>query len=41
MATYPPLRQFSPYERQLLADWLYWEPYLDAGGPSAAPAPAP
>lgn len=41
MATYPPLRQFSPYERQLLADWLYWEPYLDAGGPNGAPAQAP
>lgn len=37
MATYPPLRQFSPYERQVLANLLFWEPYLTAGAPSQAP----
>jgi hypothetical protein len=41
MATYPPLRQLSPYERQLLANWLYWEPYLNPSGPSGTPAQAP
>ncbi len=37
MATYPPLRQFSPFERQLLTNLLYWEPYLTAGAPSPGP----
>jgi hypothetical protein len=37
MATYPPLRQFSPYERQLLTNLLYWEPYLTAGAPTPGP----
>lgn len=39
MATYPPLRQFSPYERQVLAGLLFWEPYLDASGPSPNQGP--
>ena len=41
MATYPPLRQFSPYERQLLSDWLYWEPFLNAAGAGGSPAAVP
>jgi hypothetical protein len=30
MSSYPPLRQFSPYERQTLVNLLYWEPYFTA-----------
>jgi hypothetical protein len=30
IGTYPPLRQFSPYERQTLMNLLYWEPYFTA-----------
>jgi hypothetical protein len=40
MATYPPLRQLSPYERQVLAALLFWEPYLTAAGP-AGPTASP
>ena len=37
MATYPPLRQFSPYERQVLANLLFWEPYLTVANPNQGP----
>jgi hypothetical protein len=37
MATYPPMRQFSPYERQILANLLFWEPYITGG--DATPGP--
>jgi hypothetical protein len=30
MSSYPPLRQFSPYERQTLVNLLFWEPYFTA-----------
>jgi len=41
LATYPPLRQFSPYERQVLANLLFWEPYFSAGAPGADPSQGP
>jgi Protein of unknown function (DUF3106) len=33
MSTYPLLRQFSPYERQVLSNLLVWEPYFADQGP--------
>ena len=33
MSTYPLLRQFSPYERQVLGNLLVWEPYFADQGP--------
>jgi hypothetical protein len=41
MATYPPLRQLSPYERQLLANWLFWEPFLNPAAPNGSLSPGP
>lgn len=40
MATYPPLQQLSAYERQVLTNLLFWEPYF-AGAAATAPGQGP